>query len=226
MSSLLECDDDNMYSSGNEERMYLTEDYIKFALDLPIKGFPAWVQKPEETIYGRSFSYCTAGTVLLGGVIERSTKMKVQEFADKFLFSPLGITNYQWQITPTGLPMTGGGLRLNSRDFLKLILLYNQKGLWNGKRIISNDWIVKSTTPQADVRENTDYGYLFWLQKFGVGDSKYSAFYMAGNGGSKITVFPDLNLIVVITSNWYGTSKAHDQSENILNKFIIPSILK
>ena len=227
MSSLLECDDGNMYSSGNEERMYLTEDYIKFALDLPIKGFPAWAQKPEETLYGRSFSYCTAGTVLLGGIIERSTKMKVQEFADKFLFSPLGITNYQWQITPTGLPMTGGGLRLSSRDFMKLILLCSQKGLWNDKQIISNDWIVKSTTPHSDVRENTDYGYLFWLEKFGAGDPKYSAYYMTGTGGSKIAVFPNLNLKVVITSNWYGgRGKAHEQSRNILNKFILPAIGK
>ncbi len=226
MSSLLECDDDNQYSSGNEEKMYLTEDYFKFALNLPIKGFASFATKPQDDPYGRSFSYCTAGVVLLGGVLEKSTKMKVDEFANKYLFGPLGINKVKWEITPMGMPMTGGGLGLTSRDFIKLGLLYNNKGVWNGKQLISEGWINKSIAPHTNARDGVDYGYLWWLQQFGSDKNKYPAYYMAGNGGTKIAVFPGLDMIVVITSNWYGTIKAHQQSEKILSEYIIPSVIQ
>lgn len=224
MSSCLECDDDNQFSRGNEERMYLIEDYFKFALDLPVKGVAPFGTKAQDQLYGRSWNYCTAGVVLLGGILERATGMKVEMFAKKYLFDPLEISKPQWQFTPMGTPMTGGGLRIKSRDFIKLAQLYINKGKWNDKQLISAEWVNISTMPHANARDNVDYGYLWWLQKFGAENNAHAAFYMTGSGGSKIAVFPDLDLIAVITANWYGTGKAHAQSEKILSEFIIPAV--
>ena len=229
MSSLLECDDNNQFSTGNEERMYLTEDYVKFTLDLPIKGFPSWSTRPEDSPYGRSWCYCTAGTATLGGVLEKATRMKVPEFADKYLFGPLGITSAEWQPTPSGLVMTGGGLRLKSRDLLKLGQLYLQGGLWNGKQVVSKRWVEESTKPHARVEgteyvKDTEYGYLWWLKSFGAKEKRFRSFSMLGNGGNKVSVFPSLDMVTVLTSSLFNNRAARQQTDQLLSDYILVSV--
>lgn len=224
MSSLLECDDQNQISRGNEESMYLVEDWTQFALDLPVRGFAAWVPKPQDSPYGRAFSYCTAGPTMLGPVLERATGEKVDQFAARTLFGPLGISRVQWQYTPTGPAMTGGGLALRSRDLLKLGELYLNGGSWQGKRVVSAAWVQKSLSPHAQVDGDTGYGYLWWLKKFKQGERTISVAMMSGSGGNKVVLIPELRAVAVITTTNFQVRQPHAISEKLLTDYVFTAL--
>lgn len=224
MSSVLECDDWNTFSRGNEERMYLIEDWAQFALDLPVRGIPPWQAKPEDAPYGRSFSYCTAGVFLLGRVLERAAGVKVPAFADEVLFRPLGISSFAWQMSPLGHAQTGGGLALKSRDLLKLGQLYANGGEWNGRQVVSGQWVAESLRPRAQVDERNEYGYLWWLTSVEVGGEPVPAFYMSGTGGNKVYVLPDIRLVAVVTSENFGRRDAHELSDRLMLEYVLGSV--
>ncbi|MGH7462029.1 MAG: serine hydrolase domain-containing protein, partial [Longimicrobiales bacterium] len=223
MSSSLECNDWNDFSRGNEERMYPIEDWLKFTLDLPVRGLP-WSPKPKAGPRERNFSYCTAGVFTLGQVVARAAKQPVDEFAAQHLFAPLGIQEAEWPYSPLRLAMTGGGLRLRSRDLLKLAQLYADGGLWNGKRVVPEPWVKSSIRAHARIDDSTEYGYLWWLKTWKSGEKQFPSFYMTGNGGNKVVVLPDLRMVVVLTSTNYNTRGMHEQTDKLLTDFILPAV--
>ena len=224
MSSPLECDDWNDASRGNEERMYTIEDWAQFILDLPIRGRMHVDENPPAPPFGRYFSYCTGGVFVLSEVLTRTTGLRTDRYAQARLFDPLGIRNVSWVFSPLGVPQTGGGLQLASRDLLKIAQLYLDGGRWQAKQIVSEAWVKASTTPHAQIDEKTNYGYLWWLKSFGAEGKAHAAFFMTGNGGNKVVAIPDLDLAVVITSSNYNSRGMHEQTEKILDDYVLAAV--
>jgi CubicO group peptidase (beta-lactamase class C family) len=200
MRSCLDCNDWDAGSPGNEELMYPQEDWAGFALGLPVR---------EET----GFSYCTAGVVLLGVALERAVGGSLPEFARRELFGPLGIAEAQWQHTPLGQVSTAGGLLLTSRSLLALGELY----LRGGGGIVPVAWSDESLEPHVRIAEDIEYGYLWWLRRY----RGERCFYMTGMGGNRVHVFPDLDLVAVITSANFDRRDAHTLSDRLLEEQIL-----
>jgi CubicO group peptidase (beta-lactamase class C family) len=200
MSSCLDCNDWDDNSPGNEELMYPQDDWLGFALGLPLRE-------------SKRFSYCTAGVVALGIGLERKLGEPLSEFASGELFAPLAIERADWVCTPRGETSTAGGLELTSRSLLRLGELY----LRNGEGLIPAAWVSESTRPHARIDPETEYGYLWWLREF----SGEPCFYMTGMGGNRVHVFPERELVAVITSANFGRRDAHALSDRLLTEEIL-----
>lgn len=224
MSSVLECDDSNWHSRGQEERMYVIEDWTQFLVDLPVRSYP-FGPKPKDAPYGRVFAYASAKAAAVAEILQVAIKSDLVAFAKTNLFNPLGITDYTLNYTPKGILNTAGGSEYRSRDFLKLIQMCLNGGKWNEQQLIPSSWITKATTPKVNAYDDVDYGYFFWLKSFG-NQKKYKSYYMSGNGGNKILASPELNLTVVITATNYNNRNAHNYTDEIMDAYIIPAIEK
>ncbi len=147
MSSAFLGSDNDAASPGNEENMYPTPNWVKFALDLPMDA-------AKEN--GKQWDYFTAGVVVLGDILDRSVPGGLERYADKVLFKPLGITRYEWQYTPQKVVNTAGGLAMSSLDYAKFGQLYKNGGRWNGVPVLPEEWVVESFQKYLPVPNNVD----------------------------------------------------------------------
>jgi len=219
MSSAFLGSDADAASPGNEENMYPTPNWVKFALDLPMD---------EAKQNGKQWDYFTAGVVILGDILDRSIPGGLEKYADRVLFKPLGITRYEWQYTPQKVVNTAGGLQMSSLDYAKFGQLYKNRGRWNGVPVLPEEWVANSFRRYLAVPNNVDvfYGLLFWNMTYHVDGRPFETFFCTGNGGNKIFVFLDQPLVVVVTATAYGKPYMHAQVDQMMEKYILPAVIK
>ena len=208
----LDCDISNSKSEGNETTMDYSDDWVKFTLNLPMIDTPG----------GRGM-YCSGNPITLGRIVEKTTKMPILQFAKKYLFEPLGFTNYKWDFKPDKSNAENYcQVYLTPREMSKFGLLYLNKGIWNGKQIISTDFVNQSFEKHS-VIQGTDYGYLWWLKYLDTDGVKYYIKAAQGNGGQKIYVLKQQNMVIVITGGNYNSQSPSDE---LMKKYILPAFNK
>jgi CubicO group peptidase (beta-lactamase class C family) len=208
----LDCDISNPKSEGSETAMDYSDDWVKFTLDLPM----------IDSTGGKGM-YCSGNPITLGRIIEKSTKEILPEFAKQTLFKEIGIKNFEWSFKPDkSSAETFCQIYLNSRDMAKFGLLYLANGVWNGKQVISSDWVQQSLTKQSVVQD-VDYGYLWWIKYLDVDGVRYYGKAAQGNGGQKIYIWKEQNMVTVITG---GNFNSQSPSDELIKKYILPSFNK
>jgi CubicO group peptidase (beta-lactamase class C family) len=200
---------------NSEIQMSRSGDPIDFILSRPMTSLP-----------GNEWQYNGGTTQLLSFIIERATGKKVDEFAKEYLFSPLGIKTFEWiKMSGTNNPAGASGLRLRSRDLLKFGILYHNKGKWNDKQIIPQDWIVQSFRtviyrPASTNRQkpNGGYGYQFWTFYDTIQTQPVYIVAAVGNGDQRIYFDEKNNLLIVITAGNYNIWTIQNNSYAILKR--------
>jgi len=182
------------------------------------------LSKPMLTTPGTSFYYNGGAVDLLGEIVKSASEWTVKQFSQKYLFEPLGISNYQWQtLYPSGITCCHGDIYIIPRDLAKFGFLFLNNGVWNGNQIISEGWVKKSTETYINLNLSwaDSYGYLWWLKKYHANNKTYDSFFAEGWGGQKIAVFPGLKMVVVFTGANYVSDPPCDE---ILTRFILPAV--
>lgn len=179
---------DDIHGDVTTKQMQNSSNWIAFELNLPM------VHQP-----GTYPAYSNEGVYLLSVILSKATNLSALNFAQKYLFAPLGIYDVAWSYDPqTRYNYGWSELRMTPHDMAKFAYLYLHNGFWRGQQIISPEWIKKST--QSHVKNvgngKDDYGYLWWIS----GDANQAGLYSArGRGGQNIIIWPEKNLIIITT---------------------------
>jgi CubicO group peptidase (beta-lactamase class C family) len=212
------CDDYDPKSPGNESRIYEERDWIKAALDLPMASDPGTMAK-----------YCSAAVKVAGRMAERAVRQPLPDFAQASLFGPLGIrrSDWRWNNTLTNANREFGQIHLRPRDMLKFGLLFADSGRWQGRQVLSSRWVASSLAAHSRV-DDTDYGYYWWKPWLRVTtpDSMQHRvdFNVAtGNGGQKIYLVPQHDLVAVFTGGAYNSGGA--PPNRIMIREILPRLI-
>lgn len=188
-----------------------SRDWIAYALDRELVNEP-----------GSRMTYSTGDTHFLAAVLTRATGMSLRSYAQRHLFDPLGVQIGGWDRDPQGNYFGGNNMALSPKALLAFGRLYLEGGVYEGRRVLSKDWIETSWTPRflnSSFNTRHDYGYLWWHTHY-AGESTWFAW---GYGGQFLFVIPSLNAIVVFTGDPDARSRGGNEAiYEVMESTIVP----
>ncbi len=171
---------------------------------------------------GTRFKYDSSATYMLASIVERKTGRKMMDYLHEKFFGPVGITSVYTTYSPSGVPCGGWGMAMTTEELARFGQFYLQRGMWDGKQLLSRDWATLATTKQTasgwggpDQPESDwyqGYGFQFWR-------CRHNAFRADGAGGQFTIVMPDQDAV------FCGTALFNDfqGAFNTIWKHILPA---
>jgi len=196
---------------NSEHAMELAEDRYRFILERPIVAAP-----------GGQWVYNGGTTAILGRLIEKGSGQTLRDFAEQRLFQPLDITAHQWIRGRDGAYIAASGLRLRPRDLARIGQMVLNGGRWEGQQIVPEDWLTKSYEEHVIVNERISYGFQWWLSPTKKPGPQQIA--GMGNGGQRLFIVPDLDLVAVVTAGNYNKRQEARASSALVRELILPKL--
>jgi CubicO group peptidase (beta-lactamase class C family) len=215
--------------SNDEVGMEMAIDRYRFALERPVIGPP-----------GRRWQYNGGATALLGRLIAKGTGRSLPDYARAGLFDPIGLGASEWVTAKEtwvarqsgggdGEPVAASGLRMTPRDLARIGQLVLDNGMAGGRQVVPADWLAACFAPRVSMNELTRYGYQWYLgdMEFLAGGTVRLEHWVGcfGNGGQRLWVFPDLELIIVVTAGNYSASEQWLPPIRVVREVVLPSLL-
>lgn len=146
--------------------------------------------------HGSQFAYNSMNSYMLSAIVSKVAGMNMMEYLKPRLWEPLEISQVYWELSPEKIIKGGWGLFLRIEDMAKIGQMMLQKGAWNGKQIVSEEWAEEAVKKQIDTGENNGYayGYHNWVSE------TEHAFLFNGMLGQNMIAYPDKNIVVVTTA--------------------------
>ena len=187
--------------------------------DFGLGAFSDWVQylldSPMTQEPGEFWNYNGGCSHLLSGVISETMGISMETLVLHRLFTPMGISRYDWGADPQGVSTGMAGLSLTLRDLAKLGYLYLNNGTWDTSELIPADWVTECTYPHFMFPYGEGYGYQWWI------DIPVNGYSMRGAGGMRVFVLPDQDLILAFGAAPYGSEEYYA----FFDDYIFPAII-
>lgn len=172
--------------SFSEADSVISESWIKDYMTASVKGAP-----------GAVFAYNSMNTYMLSAAVSKLSGKSLTDYLDEKLFTPLGIRNVYWEKGPDGIEKGGWGMYIAPEDMAKIGLLVLNGGVWEGKRLISEEYISKMTAPQISTPEHCgrfDYGYQTWCGR------DTDSFVFSGMLDQNVLGFRNTDVLILVNS--------------------------